>query len=149
MLGRAVTALVLAGGSAAVNRVFVTLGLRAEQRAAEVAPKPPRTEGWASVTLGRKAAKGPVDVLIGDRAQGSPPVAGTIVGGRDWPRVVLLFLRDRNRFPMSGGFTVPAGSQCEDRLVGRDAGGAPLGSPATWGPYEIAPGAIVDLRLDL
>lgn len=149
MLGRIVTALVLAGGSAAVNRVFVSLGLRAEQRAAEVAPKPPRTEGWVSVTLERKAAKGPVDVLIGDPAHGAPPVAGTIVGGRGWPRFVLLFLRDRNRFPMSGGFTVPAGTQCEVRLVGRDAQGILLPRAATWGPYEVAPGAVVDLTLVL
>ena len=71
--GFLITALIVAGGSAAVNNILVALGFRSVVTHADIAPQPPRTEGWISVTLLRKAVVGPVDVLIG--APPVPPVA--------------------------------------------------------------------------
>lgn len=149
--GYLITALIVAGGSAAVNNIFVTLGFRSIVTPAQLEQKPPRTEGWISVTLLRKQAKGPVDVLIGAPAAPpatQPPIAGTITGGSRLTQFVRLFVRDASRFPMSGGFAVPAGSLCQVQLKGIDASGQPVVS-RVWGPETIAPGAIVDLELTI
>lgn len=147
--GFVITALIVAGGSAAVNSIFVGLGFRSVVTHADIAPKPPRTEGWISVTLLRKLAMGPVDVLIGPppvtQATRSP-LAGTITGGTRLTKFVRLFLRDAGRFPMSGGYAVPAGSLCQVQLRGIDKSGQPVNS-RVWGPETIAPGAIVDIEL--
>lgn len=147
--GYLITALIVAGGSAAVNNIFVSLGFRSVLTLAQMAPKPPRSEGWISVTLLRNHAQGPVDVLIG--APPVPPathpaIAGTITGGTRLTKFVRLFIRDASRFPISGGFSVPAGSLCQVQLNGVDANGQPVVS-RVWGPETIAPGAIVDLEL--
>jgi len=147
--GYVITALIVAGGSAAVNNILVALGFRSVITHADIAPKPPRTEGWISVTLLRDKALGPVDVLIGP-----PPVnpltrsslAGTINGGTQFTKFVRLFLRDAGRFPMSGGYPVPAGSLCQVQLRGIGGDGKPCES-RVWGPETIAPGAIVDIEL--
>lgn len=149
--GYLITALIVAGGSAAVNNIFVALGFRSVVTLAQIAPKPPRTEGWISVTLLRKQAQGPVDVLIGAPPvppATQPPIAGTITGGSRLTKFVRLFVRDASRFPMSGGFAVPAGSLCQVQLKGLDANGQPVVS-RVWGPETIAPGAIVDLELTM
>jgi len=146
-VGRALTALIIAGGSAAVNNLLVALGFRSVRTAEQVTPKPPPTVGWISVTLDRKKAIGPVDVLIGD-PNGGTPVGGTIHGGAPRWKLLRLFLRDPSRFPMSGGFAVPAGTNCEVRLEGKDGQGSPV-TPATWGPKKIAAGGIIDLALSL
>ena len=78
--GRMITALVIAGGSAAVDSLLIALGFRSVRTPDQIVPRPPRTEGWVSVTLKREKAVGPVDVCIGDPTAG-PPVAGTIAGG--------------------------------------------------------------------
>lgn len=147
--GYVITALILAGGSSAVNNIFVGLGFRSVVTRADIAPKPPRTEGWISVTLLRKEAIGPVDVLIGAPPVAPAtrsPIAGTITGGTRLAKFVRLFLRDTSRFPMSGGFAVPAGSLCEVQLRGIGANGQ-LVLSRVWGPDTIAPGAIIDLEL--
>lgn len=149
--GYLITALIVAGGSAAVNNILVALGFRSVVTPAQMVQKPPRTEGWISVTLLRKQAQGPVDVLIG--APPTPPatqpaIAGTITGGSRLTKFVRLFIRDASRFPMSGGFAVPAGTLCQVQLKGVDANGQSVVS-RVWGPETIAPGAIVDLELTL
>jgi len=149
--GFVVTALIVAGGSAAVNSIFVALGFRSVVTHADIAPKPPRTEGWISVTLLRKGAIGPVDVLIGAPPAvpaTRSPIAGTIIGGTRLTKFVRLFLRDAGRFPMSGGYAVPAGSLCQVHLRGVDQSGKAVES-RVWGPETIAPGAIIDIELEL
>ena len=147
--GYVTTALIVAGGSAAVNNILVALGFRSVLTPAQMAPKPPRTEGWISVTLLRKTAVGPVDVLIGAPPVAPvtrAPIAGTITGGTRFSKFVRLFVRDASRFPMSGGYAVPAGTLCQVQLKGIDATGNQVVSQV-WGPETIAPGAIVDLEL--
>jgi hypothetical protein len=146
-LGRFITALIIAGGSAAVNNILVSLGFRAQKTADQVTPKPAKTEAWVSVCFERKDAVGPVDVLIGDPAGGGPPVAGTIKGGRPPSALLRLFLRDPNRFPTAGGYAVPAHRICVVQLQGKDTTGKSI--TAQWGQKSVAPGAIVDLDITL
>lgn len=145
--GKIVTALVLAGGSSGVNNLLVALGFRSVKTEKQDAPQPPPTEAWVSVRLLRNRAKGPVTVRIGPDGN-ALPVAGTIVGSSSGNRLLQYFLRDQGRFPTAGGFAVTPGQACQIRLEGVDATGASITS-ANWGPYPLAPGAIVDLELRL
>ncbi len=149
--GYIITALVVAGGSGAVNNLLVGLGFRSVLTSAQLTPRPPKTEGWISVTLIRKQAQGPVDVLIGAppiHPATQPPIAGTITGCSRLSKFVRLFIRDTSRFPMSGGFAVPAGSLCQVQLKGIATSGQPVVSQV-WGPETIASSAIIDLELTL
>jgi hypothetical protein len=143
--GKALTALILAGGSSGVNNILVAFGFRSVKTAEQVTPKPPKTEGWISVTLTRQDAIGPVAVLVGGPAK--PPVAGTIAGTSKRSAFARFFLRDPMRFPTSGGYAVPAGTECAVQLVGVKDGGNVITS--SWGPYPIAAGAVLDLNVKL
>jgi hypothetical protein len=73
--GSILTAMIIAGGSAGVNRIFQSFGFR--PTSAQEAPPPPHLaddQAWVSVTLLRDHAVGSADVLIKDA------VAGTISG---------------------------------------------------------------------
>jgi hypothetical protein len=146
--GMLLTASIIGGGSGGVNRMFQALGFRAvSSQQQPPAPKPPRTEAWIAVTLVRKEAVGPVTVLI-DEPGGNRTVAGTISGvgrGPSWWRYVV---RDKGRFPTTGGHTVALGKPYEVVLQGMDRAGNPKES-MKWGPYEFAPGALVDLELSV
>jgi hypothetical protein len=143
--GTLLTAAIIAGGSAGVNRIFQALGFRAVS--AQQQPPPPRleeTEAWIAVTLVRSKAVGAVSVLIGQ--PGQLAVAGTISGvtpGRSWWRYVV---RDRGRFPMTGGYSVTPGQTYEVVLHGLDRNGDPVVSNR-WGPYAVARRAIIDIEL--
>ena len=50
-LSIALSSLVLAGGSAAINKLFQTLGLRAPNEAPDAAPKPEHDKAWISVRV--------------------------------------------------------------------------------------------------
>lgn len=143
--GYVISALVIAGGSAAVNNVLVALGFRSVRSADDVRPKPPKTEGWISVTLVRDQVQGPVQVLIGPKD--APRVAGTIGVGRKPNAFTKLFVRDPTRFPTVGGFALPDGTTFIVRLKGEDKDGKEKTSD--FGPETIAAGAIVDITLKL
>ncbi len=144
--GTFITALVLAGGSSGVNNLLVALGFRSVKTAEQTTPKPPPSEAWVSVRLIRKAAKGRVAVLIGPT--GATQVVGTI--NASWHRIPLLsfFLRDYGRFPTAGGFALAPGAIAYEVVLKGDVGAAPRESKK-WGPYPLAPGAIVDIDLEL
>jgi hypothetical protein len=146
-----VSALMLAGGSSGMNKVLVSLGFREVKTAEQVAPKPPPTHAWISVSLTRDLARGPVDVLIGPQA--NPSVAGTI-GGSSHPTglfwLLTYFVRDYGRFPTVGGFPVAPGVAVAVQLRGvhKDTGAAI--ESQTWSAANgLAAGAIVDLIMKL
>ncbi len=146
--GTFITALVLAGGSSGVNNLLVALGFRSVRTAEQTAPKPPATEAWISVRLIRVDAKGPVDVLIGPE-DAALSVAGTITGSSRSSAIYRFFLRDFGRFPTAGGFAVtPTAQPYKVKLAGLDSNGNPIFS-REWGPYQLAPKAIVDIELKL
>jgi hypothetical protein len=141
---RFITALVLAGGSAGVNNLLVALGFRSVKTAEQTTPKPAATEAWVAIRLIRDKAVGPVFVLIGTQGV-TPAVAGTISGSSRDSSILRYFVRDYGRFPASGGHSVAPLQSYLIRLEGTDKSGTRL--TTTWGPYALAPGAIVDIAL--
>ncbi len=144
--GMLLTAMIIAGGSAGVNRLFRIFGFRAPGAEPEAAPQPNLTEAWISVTPIRKDAVGKIDVLIGP--PNTPTVAGSVSADAARPSPVRWLFRDKARFPPSGGHTVTAGADIVVQLRGHDAKGNPVMS-GTWGPYKIGPRAIVDIELKI
>jgi len=139
-VGTFLTALVLAGGSSGVNKVLVALGFRKAPPPEEARPKPARTEGWLSVRyVGTHA--GPVTVLIGEPP--NPQAVAEISSRRARGRFAQLVLRDGSRFPSGGGYSYDAGKPCRVEL--RDRAGQPIPN-AVWGPYPVAPGAVIDIE---
>lgn len=146
-----ISALMLAGGSSGMNKVLVALGFREVKTAEEVAPRPPPTAAWISVSLTRALAKGPVDVLVGPAP--TLRVAGTIAGSSRSAGVLWLltyFVRDYGRFPTAGGFAVTPGTAVTVQLRGTHKDTGDQIESALWSaPDGLAAGAIVDLTLKL
>lgn len=138
----ALTALILGGGSSAVNNLLTTLGLRTVREPVVVA-RPPATAAWIAVQVTRLAAVGTVTVLAADPG-GVQHVLGTVEKGRRWS-IASFFLRDAGRFPPSGGHVLAPGVW-SILVQGRDASGAVLTS-AAWGPYQVDAGSVINLNL--
>lgn len=145
--GKFVTALVIAGGSAGVNRLLVGLGFRSVVTAAQASPAPAPTQAWISVRLIRDRAVGPVTVLLGTAA-GPLNAIGTITGSSSTSSFLRYFLRDFGRFPPSGGsaITPVAGATYRVQLMGTDSHNGSVPSDI-WGPYPIEVKAIIDIEL--
>jgi len=136
------TALILAGGSSAVNNLLTTLSLR-PVREPPAAPRPVATAAWVAVKVSRVDAVGTVTVMAAD-ALGVQHALGTVDGAQRF-RIASFFLRDAGRFPPSGGHVLAPGTW-SILLQGRDKENAPLTS-ATWGPYQVDAGSVVNLGL--
>lgn len=139
--GSILTAMIIAGGSAGVNRIFQNFGLR--PTSAQEQPKKPElnnTEAWVAVTLVRENAVGSADVLV------KGGVVGTISGASPRHWFLRYFVRDKGRFPQTGGYTVVPGAGYEIAVQGYDAAGKKLPLGPAWGPYEILPRAIIDIE---
>jgi hypothetical protein len=148
--GMALTAMIVAGGSSGVNRIFQAFGFRAPSAQQAPSPKAPLTEAWLSVFIRREKAVGNVDVAIVPvpAAAQQPVIAGTI-GGIGWRQsLATWFLKSKSRFPPAGGQVITPGTAVEVTLRGKDCTGAALSS-STWGPCQLAAGAIVDIELAL
>lgn len=145
--GKLITALVIAGGSSAVNNLMIALGLRSVKTEVEATAKPQPNEAWIAASLKRVAAKGPVQVLVGPD-KGTAAVAGMITGYAKKGSVLRFLLRDYGRFPTAGGYSVTPGTAYTVQLKGEDHSGNPLESKV-WGPAVLAAGAIVDIELTL
>ena len=143
------TAMILAGGSSGVNNLLIALGFRSMRSADQIVPKPPHKEAWIAVRLIRDKAVGSVTASIGTK-DSEPSVAGIITGVSPKNRLLRSFLVDRGRFPIAGGYALQRedGKSYFVQLDGVDAQGQPLPS-VKWGPYPIAPAALIDLDLKL
>lgn len=138
--GALLTAMIIAGGSAAVNRVFQSFGFRptsAQEQPKK--PEPNQNEAWVAVTLVREKAVGSAEVLIKNQ------VAGTISGASPKNRFLRYFVRDKGRFPQTAGYTVAPGADYEIAVQGYTAQGDKL-DLAKRGPFDIAPRAIIDIE---
>jgi len=146
--GIILTALVISGGSSGINRIFQALGFRpmTEQEQPETS-KPPPTEAWISITPVRKDAVGPI--YIQRTYNGKTELVGS-VAGRSSAAFYRFLLRDKGRFPPSGGFALVPGNYTF-RLAGEKSGqGEKIAVQSDpWGPYDIAAGAIIDITLKL
>ena len=143
------TAMILAGGSSGVNNLLIALGFRSMRSAEAIVPKPPHKEAWIAVRLIRDKAVGSVTASIGIEGD-KPAVAGIISGTSGKNRLLRYFLVDRGRFPTVGGYAINRedGKSYFVQLDGVDAQRQPL-APVKWGPYPIAPAAIIDIELRL
>jgi hypothetical protein len=133
-----ITALILAGGSAGINRIMTALGFRSQNREDEVAPRPPADKAWIAVRVNRKSTSSEIFVKIreiGPADANSPtPIAGVV--GLGLTPLSDLFLRNANRFPQNGGYAVAPNV---------DAAGNEV--KALDGQYVFAAGAIVDFTV--
>jgi hypothetical protein len=153
MIGRLLTAAILAGGSSGVNTVLVSLGFREVRTQATEMPKVTPDKAWIAVRAEQVASEGDVLVRIGQpgaNPDDALPLAGVINGGRGTVTALgRFFLRDRNRFPAFGGYEVPSGQPCRILLSARrkDGGEDRIASA----PLDFVPakGAIIDLTVRL
>ena len=72
-MGPVITAMVIAGGSSAVNRLMQSLGFRATSEETARVPKPAPDKAWIAVTLRRRNAVGPVQVAVKPAAGAAGP----------------------------------------------------------------------------
>jgi hypothetical protein len=155
-LGPLLTAAILAGGSAGVNNLLVTLGFRQVRTLATETPKVPPHLAWIALHVSRAGGpKGDVKVWIGEADANDPPpyvklpLAGVIspVGDARSGGVRSFFLRDANRFPAFGGYEVPIDKRCRIVLTAMDAKGkTTITDPVEFVP---GPGAIIDLNMTI
>lgn len=147
--GLIITAMVLAGGSAAVNNIMIALGFRQKRTPETATPKPPPTKAWIAFKLDRENAVGPVEVFVSPTPMPKSlalPFVG-MINGSSRPGV-RFFFRDEGRFPPFAGYEVTPNVPYSFALTGFDANGKAVT------PYErhdliIAPGAIIDLEVKL
>lgn len=147
--GQILTAMVIAGGSAAVNNLMVGLGFRHARAPETVSPTPPLNKGWISVSIVRtEKIKGPVTVAIGveDANTHQVPVVASI--DRSTTPAYRYFFRDRGRFPGSGGYAVAKGDNVTVKVSALKANGSGT-LEKTWGPNTVADGAIIDLTFTM
>ena len=117
LISEPLSALVLAGGSAAIYELFKTLGLRPPAEP-PIQKQPPEDKAWVSVKIVRKSAVGDISIHIDpltnptEAEKATPPLAGVLSPKADiWDRIVKVFFADRGRLPMYGGKTVDAGDR--------------------------------------
>jgi hypothetical protein len=146
--GYILTAMIVAGGSKGVNRIFQALGFRSPLSQDEPsAQRPPPNKAWIAVTPVRVNAKGTIRVVV---ISADTVVAVEDIHARGSKRPWWSFLvRDTTRFPQSGGYPVTPGAVVKVELQGKDAEGQLL-EPTRWNsPSPVAAGAIIDLALEI
>ena len=145
------TALILAGGSSAVNAILKSLGLRTEE-SREPVPAPAPDRAWIAVRVVRgKGITGPVriEVTADESADAGqvPAIAGVAYGSP--PSLRSLLLRNEDRFPSNGGYEVSSNTVYRLTATGQSKTGAEVTAPIVKGPVKLAPGAIVDFEVTL
>lgn len=160
-LTRAVTAMILAGGSVGVNQILVNLGVRTPVRDAAATPTLDMTEAWVAVEVsGLKSSDGQVQVnfnevigLNSEELAKVPTIAGVARQRGIVNRLTDVFLPSLTRVPRSGGRKVDATKVYRITVrstVGgndsfRDLTGKKIASPELAPAIRFAPRAIVDL----
>ncbi len=146
--GSVLTAMVVAGGSAGVNRLLVALGFRSVLRAEEVVPKPPKDRAWISARLERSSPNesGTVRVMLKE-GSGDFRLIGQISGSARPPGFLRWALQDRTRFPTLAGYSLVGDRTYELEL--RSDEKSAVTTVARWGPVMVASGAIVDLQFNV
>jgi hypothetical protein len=149
-LSKFITALILAGGSAGVNNVMRALGYRSKASDQALGERPPRDKSWLAVRVRRVRAVtvlplGSLSAFAGAGHPAPAPIAGTIAFARN--SVSDLMLRRVDRFPQSGGHELQPDTVYQVAVVGVDAQGQEITTSLR--PMVFAPGAIVDISIDL
>jgi hypothetical protein len=148
-----ITALILAGGSSAVNNVMRALGLRERTEEPVVTP-PPDNRAFVAVWVKRKEAVGEILVQVRDLGPAANPATDPIpiagVVGARLPSPAQVLLRNRDRFPPNGGYTLTSNVIYEFAVEGRKADGTVVTVAALQGrKFVFASRAIVDIEVTL
>lgn len=135
-VSRFLSAMVLAGGSAAVYQLFRALGLRPPVEPAEARAQPPQDKAWISVRVIRRTAVGPVSIHVDvvakptDAQLDKPAIVGMIADSIDIAvRLKAMFFADPTRFPAYGGHAVDAGDTVYRIVVSGKREAAAAGDP--------------------
>ena len=155
--GYALTAAILAGGSAGVNTMLVALGFRELKTQDTAAPKLDLTQAWVAIRVVQEETAGEVRAQIGATTSTAPPhadlpLAGVIPGSvtKTVNPFRRFFLRDPGRFPAFGGYLIPSKTPCKIVVSGAKKGDLShtrvFAEPADFLP---AKRAIIDLTIPL
>ena len=160
-VSRFISALVLAGGSATVNTLMVSLGFRSVRTAESVQRKPLPTDAWLAVMVSGATARRAEIRLLNTAAEAAAPAVGAAGGAappvpyelvhrlnRLWPEWAwrLPFVRNPGRFPGWGGYVLAPGTEYILSIQGLDTQGNEVGQPTRVGPFKPARGAIIDIQ---
>lgn len=149
-----VTAMILAGGSAAVNRILVALKLRSMSKDEEPPPQLDETQAWVAVQVEpkRRGDKVRVDLTEVPGATGITPTTIGVAGGQK-PTLRSLFFGDNYRVPRSGGTKVSTNKAytitvCDLGTGFRyDVTGQRLTDTAPATQFKFGPRAILDFHI--
>ncbi|MGE8186027.1 hypothetical protein [Pseudomonas sp. NPDC086278] len=140
------TAMVIAGGSAGVNKLLVALGYRTVLKVDDIKPRPAPTTAWISVAWVKDKSRQGIDTVNVEITNGSAfAVVGLLNHSSSRNPLMRLFVRDFGRFPHSGGWEVPVNVPLSICLV---AANDPTKTSAPWSG-TLSPGAMVDIELRL
>jgi hypothetical protein len=103
MEGKILTAMVIAGGSAGVNTMLVSLGFRQIKTPQTQTPKPPADKAYVSVRALKGETEGNLSVYFGQKD--SSTLLG-IITDRSEKNFFSWLVPDRGRLPSYGGHTV-------------------------------------------
>lgn len=149
-----VTAMILAGGSAAVNRILVGLNLRSMGKDENPPPVLDETQAWVAVRVEPKKRGDKVRVDLTELVSPAATTPTTIgVAGSQKPTLRSLFFGDNYRVPRAGGIKVSTGkvyvvTVCDlSTGFAYDVTGKRLTAPAVGTPFKFGPRAIVDFHV--
>jgi hypothetical protein len=151
------TAMILAGGSAGVNRILTTLGFRSQLKDGEVPPTPDETHAWVAVAVEPVTMKDKLMVSVSEVTPAAGASVSTAVGiaSARRPGWRSLFLGDDFRVPRSGGMRVDTSKFYTITVKNLDTGVvydvtgkavAAGGSPTI---FRFGPRAVLDFRIKL
>jgi len=151
------TAMIIGGGSAGVNRLFVALGFRSQMPKVEEEQRTLTTRNLAyiSVTVsGRTVGRQYRVEIVESECTGLPNLVG-IIAKEKRARLRGLLFASSGRFPRSGGHALDA-SRCYrisvtdmNAMVIFDMDGRMIKTPQDAAPYRFKAGAIIDFDVPL
>ena len=149
----ALSALIIAGGSAGVNTIFQRIGIRSPLADEPQRPMLNDDQAWFSLRVRRSARLGPVKISIRELPEDpqTPLLAGTVEDRNFIDRLKEAFFANSMRFPAYGGRTVKVGKTYEIAASGTRIG--PDNAPEDFSEIVyrggFAPRAIVDFTITL
>jgi len=160
MFTSAITAMVLAGGSVGVNRVFVALGFRSQVRPEELVPELEPTEAYVAIRVQERGARSLQCRVNMDVVEPIPPDTPRTLGfvgdsAALGARLKELLFPVRTRIPPSGGMRVSTSKAYRISVTDLEGGkhydtmGRLINKPSDSQLFAFAPKAIVDFTIRL
>lgn len=144
-LTQLISAMIIAGGSSGINKLFQSLGLRSLLPDEPPRPQLNATEAWISVLV-NGAPPGPAfHVAIQELTTASgPQLAGSVEVKGLWRRLGEAIRSHSNRFPNYGGWSLKAGQSYRIEVIDTRVSDA---QPKLVFEGSFAPRAIIDFQV--